>query len=207
MISSYVLDFTKGAVQGVMIIFSFFHPAGKAGGSQIRRCQGIAVKRYGFTLGVLALTPSGFCNVRVARLGIEGEVGRLCAELATDRHLARIRKLRGDCVLLTDRKDPGALVEIDRRFRRILHDAAGNPVLQSVSDQLYTLTFRLWYVTLDKGEWQDEVREMRDEIDATLTGMEARNGKATSRARREALMRHFDRIRAKYLGVPSEMKL
>jgi hypothetical protein len=65
MISSYVLDFTKGAVQGVMIIFSFFHPAGKAGGSQIRRCQGIAVKSYGFTLGVLALTPSGFCNVRV----------------------------------------------------------------------------------------------------------------------------------------------
>jgi hypothetical protein len=64
MISSYVLGFTKGAVQGVMIIFSFFHPAGKAGGSQIRRCQGIAVKRYGFTLGVLALTPSGFCNVR-----------------------------------------------------------------------------------------------------------------------------------------------
>jgi len=141
------------------------------------------------------------------RLGIEGEVGRLCAELATDRHLARIRKLRGDCALLTDRKDPGALVEIDHRFRRMLHDAAGNPVLQSVSDQLYTLTFRLWYVTLDKGEWQDEVREMRDEIDATLTGMEARNGKATSRARREALMRHFDRIRAKYLGVPSEMKL
>jgi hypothetical protein len=65
MISSHVLDFTKGAVQGVMIIFSFFHPAGKAGESQIRRCQGIAVKSYGFTLGVLALTPSGFCNVRV----------------------------------------------------------------------------------------------------------------------------------------------
>jgi hypothetical protein len=69
MISSYVLDFTKGAVQGVMIIFSFFHPDGKAGGSQIRRCQGIAVKRYGFTLGVLALTPSGFCNVRVKAPG------------------------------------------------------------------------------------------------------------------------------------------
>jgi 3-oxoacyl-[acyl-carrier protein] reductase len=44
---------------------SIFHPAGKAGGSQIRRCRGIAVKRYGFTLGALALTPSGFCNVRV----------------------------------------------------------------------------------------------------------------------------------------------
>ena len=35
----------------------FFHPAGKARGVQIRRCQGIAVKYDGFTLGVLALTP------------------------------------------------------------------------------------------------------------------------------------------------------
>jgi hypothetical protein len=51
----------------------------------------------------------------------------------------------------------------------MLHDAAGNPVLKSVSDQLYTLTFRLWYVTLDKGDWQQEVREMlSDEIDETL---------------------------------------
>ena len=48
-----------------MIIFSFFHLAGKAGGSQIQRCQGIVVKRYDFTLGALALTRSGFCNVRV----------------------------------------------------------------------------------------------------------------------------------------------
>jgi len=43
----------------------FFHPAGKARGVQIRRCQGIAVKYDGFTLGALALTPSGFCSVGV----------------------------------------------------------------------------------------------------------------------------------------------
>ena len=52
-------------------IFSiFFTPhfhtiGGKAGGLQIRRCQGFAVKHYGFTLGALTLKPSGFCNVRV----------------------------------------------------------------------------------------------------------------------------------------------
>ena len=62
MILSYVLELTKRAVQGKTIIFSFFHPIGKAGGSQIRRCQGIAVKCYGGTLGALVLTPSGFCN-------------------------------------------------------------------------------------------------------------------------------------------------
>jgi DNA-binding GntR family transcriptional regulator len=141
------------------------------------------------------------------RLGIEGEVGRLCAELATDDHLESIRSVRGACVVLADRKDPGALVEIDRRLRRVVHDATGNPILQSVSDHLYTLTFRLWYVTLDKGDWQQEVREMLEEIDATLAGMEAGDGMETARVRRDALVSHFDRIRAKYLGVPSEVKL
>ena len=68
MIQSYILEFTKCAIQVGTIIFSFFHPAGKAGGSQIQRCQGIVVKRYDFTLGALALTPSGFCNVRVNSL-------------------------------------------------------------------------------------------------------------------------------------------
>jgi len=37
----------------------------KAGGLQILRCQGIAVKNYSFTLDVLTLKPSGFCNVAV----------------------------------------------------------------------------------------------------------------------------------------------
>lgn len=142
-----------------------------------------------------------------ARLGIEGEVGRLCAEQGTDRHLEEIRTIRKNCILLADRKDPGGLVEIDRGLRQAVHDAAGNPVLKSVSDQLYTLTFRLWYVTLDKGDWQQEVREMLSEIDETLDGMEARDGSKTAGVRRDALVRHFDRIRAKYLGVPSEVRL
>ncbi|WP_372682437.1 GntR family transcriptional regulator [Desulfosarcina sp.] len=141
------------------------------------------------------------------RLGIEGEVGRLCAELATDAHLEEIHAIRKDCEVLAGRKDPDALVEIDRRLRRVVHDATGNPILQSVSDHLYTLTFRLWYVTLDKGDWQQEVREMLDEIEATLAGMEARDGMETARVRRESLVRHFDRIRAKYLGVPDEVRL
>ena len=141
------------------------------------------------------------------RLGIEGEVGRLCAELATGDHLETIRGIGEDCQRLTGRKDPNALVEIDRRLRQVVHDATGNPILKSVSDHLYTLTFRLWYITLDKRGWQQEVREMLDEIEATLAGMRARDGMETARVRRDALVRHFDRIRAKYLGVPGEVKL
>jgi len=45
--------------------FFIFYPIGKAGGAQVLRCQGIAVNYYGFTLGALALNPSGFCNAGV----------------------------------------------------------------------------------------------------------------------------------------------
>jgi hypothetical protein len=66
MIKTYGMEFTNVAIQDLTRFFSFFHPTGKAGGIQIRRCQGIAVKCYGGTLGALALNPSGFCNVGVS---------------------------------------------------------------------------------------------------------------------------------------------
>lgn len=59
------LDLTKWAVQGGNNNFLIFYPTGKAGGAQILRCQGIAVNYYGFTIGALALNPSGFCNAGV----------------------------------------------------------------------------------------------------------------------------------------------
>jgi hypothetical protein len=60
------MEFTEWAVQSTAIISSFFYPAEKIGGTRIRRCQGIEVKRYGFTLGALALSPSDFCNATVS---------------------------------------------------------------------------------------------------------------------------------------------
>ncbi len=141
------------------------------------------------------------------RLGIEGEVGRLSAEQATEVHIEAMDSVRRDCASLLDSRDPGGLVAIDHRFRAIMHAAAGNPVLQSVSDQLYTLTFRLWYVTLDKGEWRDEVLEMLNEIDATRDCVAAKDAQRAARCRRDVLVNHFDRIRAKYLGTPEDVRL
>ena len=68
MIYPYVLEFTKCAVQGVTIIFSFFYPTGKAGGAQNLRYQGIAVNFYGFTLDALALTPPVFATMEFIRM-------------------------------------------------------------------------------------------------------------------------------------------
>jgi hypothetical protein len=45
--------------------FFTFLPYGKAGGFQIRRCQGLAVNHYGVTLGALTLKPSDFYSIGV----------------------------------------------------------------------------------------------------------------------------------------------
>ncbi len=141
------------------------------------------------------------------RLGIEGEVGRLSAELATDAHIERVHAIRKDCAALKSKKAPGALVDVDSRFRRVLYEAAGNTVLEAVSEQLYTLTFRLWYTTLDKGDWQEEVGEMLNEVDTTESCLKKGDPVEMAGLRREALVKHFDRIRAKYLGVPGGAKI
>jgi len=52
-------------IPGSVRFFSIFFTLGKAGGLQIRRCQGFAVAHYGFTLGALALKPSDFCNTGI----------------------------------------------------------------------------------------------------------------------------------------------
>jgi len=44
------------------VILPYCLPYGKAGGHQIRCCQGFAVNNYNFTLDALTLKPYGFCN-------------------------------------------------------------------------------------------------------------------------------------------------
>ncbi len=51
-----------------------FYPLEKTGDPRIRRCRGIAVDDYSFSLGALALNPSGFYNVGVKSLAQTGRV-------------------------------------------------------------------------------------------------------------------------------------
>jgi hypothetical protein len=58
-----VSEINQRCIPGLVRFVSIFLPFGKAGGLQIRRCQGLAVADYGGTLGALSLKPSGFCNI------------------------------------------------------------------------------------------------------------------------------------------------
>jgi DNA-binding GntR family transcriptional regulator len=139
------------------------------------------------------------------RFEIEGLVGRLAAENVTDDHLDKIDKIRQECSQLLDRKNRKDLVNIDFKFRDVLYDAADNPVLRDISQYLYDLTLRLWYIISDRGDWAEEVQPLLDEIKQTRKALSRRDPQEAGKLRREFLIKHFARIRRKFLGVPGKV--
>ncbi len=109
-----------------------------------------------------------------------------------------LQEIKERCAALFDNKDRKALAAVDADLRSIIHEAGGNPVLKEISDRLYTQTFRLWYGAMDKGDWNEEVLSMVQEI-GNLSGLiRDRNTKSMGSFRRKVLTDHFDRMRRKF---------
>jgi DNA-binding GntR family transcriptional regulator len=136
------------------------------------------------------------------RFEIEELVGRLACEKITDNHLNNIAKIQKQ---LLDRKDRKDLMNIDFKFRDVLYDAANNPVLRDISQYLYDLTLRLWYIISDRGDWPDEVQPLLDEIKQTQEALSKGNPQEVGKLRSEFLIKHFARIRMKFLGGSSRI--
>jgi DNA-binding GntR family transcriptional regulator len=137
------------------------------------------------------------------RFEIEGLVGRLAAEHCKDEHLKKIDVIIEKCNLLYAERNCRELVEIDKEFRNLLLKAANNPVLKETSANLYTITQRLWYTILDRGNWEDEVRNVQNEISGTKKSWEDGDPKRAGEFRKDALIRHFELIRGKFFGNSS----
>ncbi|NNG02053.1 MAG: GntR family transcriptional regulator [Desulfobacteraceae bacterium] len=141
-------------------------------------------------------------NAYQVRFEIEALVGKLAAEQITTDHLSRLAGIHDTCSSLLDSKDKIQLTRLDREFRDLLFEAADNPVLEAISRRLYDLTQRLWYATLDRGEWTEVVEGFSAELEHTRRAWMAKDPEAAGRTRREHLVSHFDRIRSKYLSLP-----
>ncbi|MGA6924106.1 MAG: GntR family transcriptional regulator [Desulfosarcina sp.] len=139
-------------------------------------------------------------NTYQVRFEIEGMVGRLAAENCKDGDLKKIDAILEKCSPLYEDRDCRKLAGIDLEFRNLLLKAANNPVLEETSITLYTITQRLWYTIMDRGDWHDEVRNVQDEISGTKKSWEDGNPERAGRFRKDALMRHFESIRGKFLG-------
>ncbi len=141
-------------------------------------------------------------NTYQIRFEIEELVGRLSAEQSQSDYITAMNKLAKACRRLRKEKNPGELVVVDRKFRDILFKAANNPILTDIAQQLYELTLRLWYTTLERGDWSLEVDSLVEEIDQTSQAWRRKSPLEAGRLRRANLEKHFERIRAKFLGLP-----
>jgi len=137
------------------------------------------------------------------RVEIEGLVGRMAAEQISSSHLRQIGMVRDDCRGLAAQKDLKALAGIDNRFRSLLHEAANNPVLKDISDFLYQVTFRIWYLTMGRGDWRAEVMSMEQEITETLKALQEMDPTSTGNIRQTHLLSHIERIQAKFFAARS----
>ncbi len=142
-------------------------------------------------------------NTFQVRLEIEALVGRLAAEMITPSHLDSMKQLEKDCGALIDQRNQKGLAMIDFSFRSILYDAGKNNVLKDISNQLHSLTFRIWFVIMGHGEWAEEVLALTEEIRTTHEVLLRRDPIEVGEARKSALLRHVERIKRKFLEIPS----
>jgi DNA-binding GntR family transcriptional regulator len=144
-------------------------------------------------------------NLYRARFEIEGLAGRLAAEGFSEKHVQGIEKLRSACGVLeknNDReKDKKKLVRLDHEYRAILYDAVNNPVVTELSQGLYEQTFRLWFITLDSGDWQNEINSVIQELGAVNEVLSSGNTQDAYDLRKSLLVDHFERIKTKFLGI------
>ena len=144
-------------------------------------------------------------NIYRARFEIEGLAGRLAAEGFTAKHTREIEKVISACAVLeknNDReKDKKKLVRLDHDYRAILYDAVNNPVVTELSQGLYEQSFRLWFITLDSGEWQNEISSVIQELHAINEVLSSGDAQKAYDLRKSLLVDHFERIKTKFLGI------
>lgn len=134
-------------------------------------------------------------NVYRIRLMVEPLVGLLAAEYRTDDHLLQLLKLAESCIKLQNQRNIAAIVDISFKFRDVLHQAAGNKELTFISEYLYNLTHRVFYLVAAKGDWNEEVRLLSDEIKEIHAAMLKSDAEKTARLRQSVLEVFVDRIK------------
>lgn len=108
------------------------------------------------------------------RVPLEGLLGRVAASRINDDHINKLNEIKKECEGILISQSPKALLEVDMKFREVLHDAANNVSLREASDHLYFQTQRLWYLIFDKMDFTNlvkvEINYMKESIDSLTSG-------------------------------------
>jgi DNA-binding GntR family transcriptional regulator len=127
------------------------------------------------------------------RTVLTGFSARLAAQRATTDQIAQMERVLRDLEQVQS-GDYRVLIDIDRRFQRLLYQAAGNDILAESLDRLYDLSLRIWYLVLHQlGDVRDAIEQHRQVAEA----LKARDG-----ARAEALIQqHIVQFQQKIKAV------
>lgn len=139
-------------------------------------------------------------NVYQIRFEIESFEAEIAEKRFSSAHQAKVKELHERCDTILDEENPKSLASIDSELREVIHNAADNPVLAKLSDNLYSQTFRLWYSVMSKGGWPEEVNAVKMELEKLLEYFISEETNGFGKIRRDQLVDHFERLRQKFLG-------
>jgi DNA-binding GntR family transcriptional regulator len=139
-------------------------------------------------------------NAYQIRLDVEALSYRFAAENISDQHVRDILKLEEELQQLMDRKSLKEIGQIDFRLRDILYGAADNQLLRDISDYLYNVSIRVWYLIYERGDWREETAAYLNEIKLTKDVLSKKDPIKASETRKNCLADHVERIRSKFLS-------
>ena len=129
------------------------------------------------------------------RWDLEGLAARLAAERIDRQHLEQMKALFDEFDQVVDERGGKAFMDIDDRFHHLLYQATHNKFLEDVLDRLYTLSARLWYMSLDRLSHQ-VVSEAIKEHTKVVEALEKRDAKEAERVIQRHIGTFQEKLRA-----------
>ena len=103
------------------------------------------------------------------RVELEGYAARLAADRAGAADRTLMKALIGELEKI-DEYDAHSLMRLDQRIHRQVYQATRNPFLQSMLEESFNLSLRIWFLGLDRGiRLKEAVEEHRRLLDAIVS--------------------------------------
>jgi len=116
----------------------------------------IIPRRGMFVVDISITDLQGIFEVRIV---LAGFCARLAARRITEDQIAQMEAVLQDLEQVQS-GDSKALMAIDRRFQKLLYQAADNEFLAEALDRLYDLSLRIWYLVLPRlGDVGDAIEQ------------------------------------------------
>ena len=130
------------------------------------------IPRRGMFVADISITDlQGIFEMRIVLAGFGA---RLAAQRITEAQIAQMEMVLKDLEHVQS-GDSKALMAIDRRFQRMLYQAAGNKFLADSLNRLYDSGLRIWYLVLPRlGDVHDAIEQHWQVHEALKAGDEAR---------------------------------